>query len=309
MSIEAQLAKFAKENGFRNKGALCVALVMTEKAREGLPIDPETLLTDGGGQVKGLGKGAVQAVLAKHKITRTLAEEGARTSRGSPRNTRLYVAFLNKLAEAGAIDLDVIEKWWVDRVREFFAGKPFKFRVDTGISVRAAVRDLVAQTQARQKDMPGSRFEGTMLQHLVGAKLDLVLGLGVVEHHGASEADEAEGRGGDFTVGEVVIHVTTHPGEALIKKCGENIGAGLRPLIVTNTKGTLVADALAEQQGIAGRIDVLDAEQMLATNLFEWGKFTGADRKAVTADLIKRYNELVEAHETDPSLKIEIAGS
>ena len=56
------LKAFTKDRKFQGKGPLCVALVMTAHARKfGLPLDPEKLLTDGGGQVLGPGKSAVQA--------------------------------------------------------------------------------------------------------------------------------------------------------------------------------------------------------------------------------------------------------
>ena len=75
---EQELAAFAADKRFRGKGPLCVALVVTQHAKTmGLPLDPNELLTEGGGQVLGLGKGAVQAVLKRHGITRGLADEGA----------------------------------------------------------------------------------------------------------------------------------------------------------------------------------------------------------------------------------------
>ena len=49
----------------------------------GLPIDPESLRTEEGGQVAGLGRAAVQKILESHGIVKILAEEGGRTSRGS----------------------------------------------------------------------------------------------------------------------------------------------------------------------------------------------------------------------------------
>ena len=304
MSTLDALRRFASESKFRGKGALSVALVMTDKARAGLPLDVNTLLTAGGGQVEGLGKAQVQAILKRHGIARTLAEEGGRTSRGSVGNMRIYIEFLNGLP--GGLDLDVVEEFWIERVKEFFAGKPFKFRADQSLSVRASIRELLAQANTRHKEMPGSRHESTMLQHLVGAKLDLILGLGTIKHHGASEADQPGGRSGDFLAGDVAVHVTTHPGEALIRKCSENIGQGLRPLIVTSTRGCTVADGLAEQAGIANRIDILDAEQFLAANLHEWGRFTAERRSVATGELIARYNQLIDEFETDPSLKVEL---
>ena len=65
------LQAFTKDRKFSRKGPLSVALVVTEHARNmGLPLDPEKLLTEGGGQVLGLGKSAVQAILHRHEIER-----------------------------------------------------------------------------------------------------------------------------------------------------------------------------------------------------------------------------------------------
>src|SRR5579872_4677295 len=125
-----ELKEFTAQRSFRGKGPLSVALVVTQHARTmGLPLLPEKLLTEGGGQVLGLGKGAVQAVLKRHGIDRVLASEGGRTSRGSLHNMREYVAFLNELKKRTDVDLDVIEAFWIDRVHEFFAGKPFKIKL------------------------------------------------------------------------------------------------------------------------------------------------------------------------------------
>jgi hypothetical protein len=305
-SLLQQLLNFAKQPQFKRQGGLCVALIITERARDGLPLNPDNLVTNSGGQVEGLGKAGVQAILARHGIIRVLAEEGGRTSRGSIDNMRLYVKFLNGLSVP--IDFDVVEKFWVDRVNEFFAGKPFKFHADSALSVRVAVRNVLEQARERQSKLMGSRYEGTMLQHLVGAKLDIVLGVGKVMHHSASEADEAEGRAGDFVLGDVAIHVTTHPSEALIAKCERNLSAGLRPLIVTIGKKTFFADTLAEHAKIGSRLDVLDIEQFLAANLYERALFSAKDHLPKTTELLLRYNKLIDEYETDPSLKIEIAG-
>jgi hypothetical protein len=46
-----------------------VALVVTRHAREkGLPLMPDELLTERGGQLLGLGKSAVQSILAVHDL-------------------------------------------------------------------------------------------------------------------------------------------------------------------------------------------------------------------------------------------------
>src|ERR1039458_7298637 len=153
---QQELAAFAAEQQFRGKGSLCVALVVTQHAKTmGLPLDADKLLTEGGGQVLSLGKGAVQTVLKRHGITRVLADEGGRTSRGSLKNMREYAAFLNGLKAKGKVDLDAVESFWIERVHEFFAGKPFKIKLDASRSLRAVVRDVIAQAVDRQKTATG----------------------------------------------------------------------------------------------------------------------------------------------------------
>ena len=98
--VTESLRAFAAKHGFDNKGRLCVALVVTQHARKlGLPLDPESLLTAGGGQVQGLGRGRVQRVLQRYGIHRVLAAEGGRTSRESIQSMRTHVPFLNAEAE------------------------------------------------------------------------------------------------------------------------------------------------------------------------------------------------------------------
>ncbi len=306
-SLVEKLAQFVADKSFRGKGPLCVALVITQHARTmGLPLDPDKLITEGGGQVLGLGKGAVQTVLARHSIVRVLASEGGRTSRGSMNNMRAYVALLNELREEGAVDLDAIERFWIDRVHEFFAAKPFKIRLDASRSLRTVVGDVLQQAEERQKTTPGVYYAGAVMQHLVGAKLDCVLDAGKIEHNSFSTADAPTSRAGDFLIGDVAIHVTTSPGEALIEKCRDNLNDGLRPLIVTGQKGLLVAAGLSENLGLGDRIDIFEVEQFVALNLYELGTFAASGRRTAVNDLVERYNQVVEEVETDPSLKIEL---
>ncbi len=304
--LQEALHAFNKERKFSRKGPLCVALVITQHARKmGLPLDSDKLLTDGGGQVLGLGKGAVQAVLNRHGVTRVLAAEGGRTSRGSIGNMREYVAFLNSLADAGPVDLDAVESFWIARVHEFFSAKPFKIRLDASRSLRTLVRDVIAQAEDRQRNTPGMQYAGAVLQHLVGAKLDCALGAGNFEHNSFSTSDAQTGRSGDFFIGDVAVHVTTSPGEAVIERCRDNINDGHRPIMVTTARGLAAAEVLAENAGLGERIDIFEVEQFVALNLYELGKFAAEGRRVAVGDVVTRYNEIVEEVETDPSLKIE----
>lgn len=304
------LASFAAEKRFLGKGPLSVALVLTQHAKErGLPLDPGELVTEGGGQVLGLGKGAVQTVLERHGITRVLAQEGGRTSRNSLKNMRAYVDFLNELhgqlQPRRTVDLAAVENFWIERVHAFFAAKPFRIKVDPALGLRKVVRDVVAEAAERQKSSQGVQYVGAVLQHLVGAKLDCALGKGQIAHHGFSTADAPGARAGDFLIEDVAIHVTTAPGEAVIARCRENLDDGLRPMLVTLQRGLTVAEALADNAGLFDRIDIFEIEQFVALNLYEWAKFGAMGRRASVLKLLERYNELIDEHETDPSLKIE----
>jgi len=79
-----RLTDFAATYKINSKGPLSVILVVTRKAStQKPPFLQENFLSPQKGQVAGLGRGAVQAILAEHGINRILAEEGGRTSRGS----------------------------------------------------------------------------------------------------------------------------------------------------------------------------------------------------------------------------------
>jgi hypothetical protein len=292
------------------KGGLCVALVVTETARKnGLPLDPESMRTAEGGQVAGLGKAAVQKILEAHGISKLLAEEGGRTSRGSLGLMRAYVDVLNDLFDRGTVNLDEALEWWIQKVRFHFASEGPKFNYDPGKSLRANIDDLLLQAEEVQTHAGGTHYLGAMLQHLVGAKLDLVLGEGRVRHHGYSVADHSTDRKGDFQVEAVAIHVTTHPNEALVRKCAKNLQSGLKPVIITKGEGVAGAAFLLKNANLSDRIDVLDASQFLTANVYERSFFRAAECKTTLANLLDRYNSIVRACETDPSLLVRISDS
>lgn len=305
--LNKRLEEFRTRNSFKNKGALAVALVVTRLAKKrGLPLNEKELVTKEKGQVLGLGKGAVQAILKDYNIDRVLAEEGGRTSRGSLGNMERYVGLLNELHSQGLADLEEIEKWWIARIREFFAGKGFAVTYDASKSVRNFVDNLLSHAARLQREATGTMYVGTILQHLVGAKLALMLGDTVIIHHGASVADAPSLRQGDFTIEDVCIHVSAAPNEGLMEKCRDNLNSGLKPVIVTTKEGFAGAQSLALIKQISERVDIIEAGQFISTNVYEWSRFKALERKISVERLITKYNEIVTLHETDPGLRINM---
>ena len=173
-----------------------------------------------------------------------------------------------------------------------------------GRAVGAQVRDLIEQAAEIQDGTGCAGFADAVLRFLVGAKLDLIMGDKRIEHHGASVADRSTERNADFQIERVAIHVTTHPGEALIRKTLVNLKEGLRPLIVTLGEG--VAGALYLLKGTEGadRVDVLDVAQFLTANIYERSLFSAGECKVTLRAILERYNEIVVECETDPTLRI-----
>lgn len=187
--------------------------------------------------------------------------------------------------------------------------KQILFNFDTGKSLSANIEDLLQQAREVQVNAGGTNYVGAMLQHLVGAKLDLVLGEGKLKHHGFSVADQSTDRKGDFHVEAVAIHVTTHPSEALIRKCAENLRAGLKPLIISFGDGVAGAMFLLKNSELADRVDVLDAGQFLTANVYERSLFNAAECRVTLGKLLERYNEIVATCETDPTLRVRLPGT
>jgi len=62
---------------------------------------------------------------------------------------------------------------------------------------------------------------------------------------------------------------------------------------------------LAADSELSGRIEVWDIQQFLSTNINEYSLFDSNARNAKLADIIEKYNAIIDEKETDPSLKIE----
>jgi hypothetical protein len=192
------------------------------------------------------------------------------------------------------------------RPRTLSGRRPLRVKLDASKGLRAVVRDVIGQAVVRQQTTPHSYNAGAVLRHLVGAKLDCALGKGKVEHNSSSLPDSPGPRAADFFLGDVAIHVMIAPGEAVIKRCRENLNNGIRPVLVTLQRGLDVAEGLAKNVELGDCIDIFEIEQFLALNIYTLGNFAAGGRKTVVTEIFDRYNEIIEEVETDPSLKIEL---
>ncbi|CAI2407087.1 DUF4928 family protein [Serratia plymuthica] len=308
-------AEIKSVNG--NKGPIAALLVINRQALDRQksgsltwPLNNNDWKTGKQGQVKGLGGAATQKILNEYGITRVLASEGGRTSRGSMQLMIDYIDLLNQQQKInGDIDLYEYEFFWVSKAREFFERKPFVLSIDPQWGTRRAIRHILLQAQNRQNEGAGTKFVGSLMQHMVGAKLEVLLGKGCITHHHSNQNDSGSSRSGDFDFEDMSIHVTNMPSEALLAKCIINLDGGYKPLVITSSKGALVLEAMLENSrngAYDGRVDILEFEQFLASNVIELGKFNAAGRKATLHRIIEEYNHIIETVELDLSMKIEL---
>jgi len=306
MNVAEHLKKFQAEHHAVTKGPLSLLVQLTRTVRsKSFPLNSDDFLTENKGQVAGLGGGNLKKILKEHDIAQTLASEGGRTSRGNMGLMIRYVEFLNAWQVSEPIDFDIVEAFWAEQVREYFRNQPFVLTADPSRTISASLDELFEQAKKRQKQNPGTQYLGTILQHLVAAKLSLILPPDYFQIHGASVADSSTDRSGDFVLNNTILHCTTAPGEPLIQKCNANIRAGCLPVIITVFDRVRTALDLAADAELNGRIDVWDIQQFLSTNIHEHSLFEGAARNAKLADIIDKYNAIIDEKETDPSLRIE----
>ena len=306
ISPDERLKVFQSENHITTKGPLSLVVQFTRMVRDkDFPLNPNDFQTSGKGQVAGLGGANLKKILKEHGITQQLSSEGGRTSRGSMGLMIKYVNFLNTWNAEEFVDFSVIEDFWAEQVREYFRNQPFILTADTSRTIGANLDELFEQAKKRQKQNSGTQYLGTVLQHLVAAKLCLILPEGSFEIHGASVADGPTDRNGDFVIGSTIIHCTTMPGALLIEKCKANLRAGCHPVIITIFERVHTALNLAEDAGLSGRVEVWDIQQFLSANVYEHSLFDEAKRNSTLSSIIDRYNKIVLETETDPSLRIE----
>lgn len=168
-------------------------------------------------------------------------------------------------------------------------------------------------------DKPGSQIIGDILsvakmknqmgpvaQHLVGAKLALRYSHLEIENHSYTTAAAPTGREGDFLVGDTVFHVTVAPMPPVIDKCEANIRNGYRAILLVPEVQVPAGRAMAENLGLRNKIDVRSLECFIGQTIEELSEFGQANLATQFRLLIEKYNEWVDAVETDRSLLIDL---
>ncbi|MGZ8299241.1 MAG: DUF4928 family protein [Rhodoplanes sp.] len=293
-------------NPLNTAGFYAVMLNATQLAsRMEYPLQDDAFKTRNKGQVVGQrGKGP-NDILASWRLPYRFGTESGGTNRASIGHVERYVAFLNEVesSRTGVDHLAAIV-FWLRRTREFFKTSPIEISFNPNLTLRLFIKRTLEEVRKRERNVAGTKLTGLFMQHMVGAKLEILLGAGKVTHHSATQADQQYQRYGDFEIDETILHVTSAPTERLIEKCRENLDAFKKPVIVTLSSKTSTAEGLAENAERAHQIEIVEFESLMVSNLIERSLLKQKERRITVEELVEAYGRLVTKHDPVAGLGI-----
>lgn len=254
-----------------------------------------------GGEIVGA-RSSLGGILESHGIPRTFLKEATGRQAG-PDGQRLFEglkwgAILDDLTEARRPD--VLQKLFETlrlRAEEWLNRQNLTVEIDQRHSPATWVNIIIESAKGHSG--------GVVEQHLVGAKLSKRFPEQAVANHPAHAADAQTDRPGDFTVKNLVYHVTAAPSRAVIAKCSSNIRAGLSPILLVPRSEEEKARFYANDGGVEKELTVIAIEDFVAINIIEMATVEGKDFFAILKEIVRIYNDRLAEVETDLSLKID----
>jgi hypothetical protein len=150
------------------------------------------------------------------------------------------------------------------------------------------------------------RSGGIVEQQLVGAKLARRFHDLEIPNHPSHAADRQTERMGDFTIANLVYHVTAAPSRNVLQKCADNIRVGLHPILLIPRDQENKVRVLAQDEGIDQQLTIISIESFIAMNIIELATVENKDFFSVLREIVEIYNERLLEVETDLSLQIEV---
>jgi hypothetical protein len=288
-------------------GFFAVMLNTTDMAASmSFPLKTANFLTGKSGQVAHQ-RTRPNKILKEWGIEPHFGTEQGGTSRGSIDYMQDNIAYLNHLYEANEpIYFLAAMAFWVKQTKLFFENKPVEVPFVPANTIRSFLRRLIEEIKKRERRVTGTKLLGLTLQHLVGAKLEMVLGEGKVTHHHSNQSDLQYDRQGDFEIGTKVIHVTTAPTESLMEKCRANIQNKLQPVIVTLHQQAVAAESLAVTAELSDQIEVIEIESFMVHNLLEVSLQGSNTKKQSVENLIANYNRIARQYDGNSAVSIAL---
>lgn len=284
-----------------SRNTVAVGIVVLDHLRRACPVSRDEVISQGGevsGARSGLGK-----ILESYSITKSYLKE-ITTRQGHQDGQKLFERFEwgKKLARLPDDERDVLLLELVGNLRKIADDwlKRQNLRID--VDRRQAPTTWVNVIVNNAKGRSG----GIVEQQLVGAKLARRFKGIPVPNYPAHAGDKQTERVGDIAISRLVYHVTAAPSRDVLKKCAENLKAGLHPILLVPHEQENKARILAQDEGIDRNLTVISIEDFVALNIIEVATEENKDFFSVLKEIVEIYNKRLAEVETDLSLQIEV---
>ncbi|GAA2486557.1 DUF4928 family protein [Nocardia seriolae] len=300
-----------KGKGEVDSNVMCAGLYITDYLAGSFPLSTGVYKADT--QVKGASGTKAKELLGDHGETRKFTREGGRTSRKTIVLAEQLANVINSSGAAAGVNALtpserhavawILQEWFVNRVRDDYFGKQkISTEIDPSWSIRAVVANLIAAGRER-----GGNAAGAIVQHLVGAKLQIRFPDEKINIESYTTADQQTCRAGDYQIGHTAIHVTMSPSSQLFDgRCRDNIHHSFRPRVLVPADELGRAGVYALDADIANQVAIQSIEDFVGTNIEEVAGFRQDQVRAELRRLLELYNARIDQAESDHSLKVEI---
>ena len=294
-----------------NTNVMTSGMAVAELLRGGFPLTAESIKSNKESQVKGLSGALIKRILANNGETRKFTSEGGRTSRGTLKLATSLALLLSQTLERFSPDeddrneiADSLQSYFVNCVQwDYFNKRRLEVAIDPDKPVSGIVADIFAAVKVRP-DQPS----GAVAQHLVGAKLELRFPALEIGRDQANAADLQTDRQGDFQIGNTAFHVTMAPSAKLVDRIKDNVAQGFRSVVLVPETEVSFAMGLFKSEWLSNYVGVQSIESFVGTNIEEMGGYRTEGIKLCIAHFLRRYNDRIQACESDQSLRISEPG-
>jgi len=110
----------------------------------------------------------------------------------------------------------------------------------------------------------------------------------------------------NYKISNIVFYIDLLPSKNVLQKCGDNLKAGLHPILLIPSEQETKARVLAQVEGIDQDVTITSIENFIAMNIIELAMDENKDFFTVLKEIVEIYNSRLSAVETDLSLQIEV---
>lgn len=288
-------------SGKVSRNTVSVGIVVIDHLRQKCPVSRDEVISPGG-EVTGARSG-LGSILEAYGVPRKYLKE-VTTRQGHQDGQRLFEAFdwghkLTELSESERDDLLLaLIGSLSERAARWLRRQNLKLDIDRRQAPTAWVNLIIENAKQRSG--------GVVEQHLIGAKLEKRFKNIDIPNHPAHAADRQTARAGDFTISQMVYHVTATPSRNVIQKCAENIKVGLHPILLIPNEQAYKATALAQDEGVDKELTIISIEAFVSLNIIELATEENRQFFEVLQDIVQIYNRRLTEVETDLSLRIDV---